>query len=174
MRILLLSALIVPLLAVLPTNAVAQDKVDCATATVILPAELADWSKRAPLAAVGAVGDVDAAMLTAGAAVDAKLRAAADVRYVTSPQKPARAGGHGGLFSFEVSQPGTYRVAMNGAGWIDILNGGRPSSTSAHGHGPACSGIRKMIDFPLNRGRYVVQVMGNPDPAVALLIVRLP
>lgn len=174
MRILLLSALIVPLIAVPPADAAAPEKVDCATATVILPAELADWGKRAPLAAAGAVGDVDAAMLTAGAAVEARLRPAADVRYVTSPQKPARAGGHGGLFSFEVSQPGTYRVAMSGGGWVDILNGGRPASTSAHGHGPACSGIRKMIDFPLNRGRYVVQVMGNPDPSVALLIARLP
>lgn len=173
MRPFLLSALTGLTLGILPIPAFAQEKVDCATATVILPTELADWNKRQPLNAVDAVSGIEAASLAVGVAVDAKLRPAAEMRYVTEP-KPARADGHGGLFSFEVSQPGTYRIAMGGTGWIDVLNGGRPASTSAHGHGPACSGIRKMIDFPLNRGRYVVQVMGSPNPSVALLIARLP
>ncbi|ODU20595.1 MAG: hypothetical protein ABS87_09610 [Sphingomonas sp. SCN 67-18] len=174
MRILLLSALAAGAFAALPGPVAAQDGIDCATATVILPPELADWNQREPLHAAGAVSGVETAPLSVGVAVDARLRPAADVRYVAPPQRADRAGGHGGLFSFEVAQPGTYRIAMGGSGWIDVLNGGRPASTSAHGHGPACSAIRKIVDFPLNRGRYVVQVTGNPEASVALLIARLP
>ena len=44
----------------------------------------------------------------------------------------------------------------------------------AHGRGPACSGIRKMVDFALEPGLYVLQIAGNGGPSLPVMIARLP
>nr|WP_179220809.1 hypothetical protein [Sphingomonas laterariae] len=44
----------------------------------------------------------------------------------------------------------------------------------ATAHGPACSGVRKMVDFRLKAGRHVLQIAGSASPAIALMVTRLP
>jgi hypothetical protein len=44
----------------------------------------------------------------------------------------------------------------------------------AHGHGPDCSGIRKMVDFRLEAGSYVLQIVGNGAPTVRVLVASVP
>lgn len=43
-----------------------------------------------------------------------------------------------------------------------------------HGRGPACSGVRKMVDFALEPGRYVLQIAGNGGQSLPVMIARLP
>lgn len=146
---------------------------DC-TATAALPAEMAGWARRSPLAAADSAKRLSRATLSIGQGIDAALRPTGDVRYAVRPEKPGGSVSHGGLFGFTIAEAGTYRVAIGSAAWIDVLKDGATATSSAHGHGPACTGIRKMVDFPLTPGRYVLQIAANGSPTLPLLLTRLP
>ena len=69
-----------------------------------------------------------------------------------------------------MTRPGTYRVALGAGAWVDMLRDGKAIASTAHGHGPACSGIRKIVDFPLTPGSYVLQLAGSPDANIPVLV----
>jgi len=136
------------------------------------PAELSGWTSPRPLAAGRTA--TRATELTPGAAVAARLPSTRDVRYVVRPEKPGGSVSHGGLFTFTVTAPGRYRVALGSGAWIDVLANGKPATSVAHGHGPDCTGIRKMVDFDLGAGRYILQVAGNGSANLPLMVAKLP
>ena len=154
--------------------ATAQETAPCPAQPTALPPELAGWAKRAPLAAATDAARIKAATLLDGVAVDAALTRTSELHYAARPEKPGGTVSYGGMFGFTVKQAGTYRVALGSGAWIDLLNGKMAAASSAHGHGPSCSGIRKMVDFPLKPGRYILQIAANGSPALPLMIVRLP
>jgi len=154
-------------------SAQTSDAPACAVA-VAPPPGLEGWTTRTPLTAAADAARLDAAMLIPGKAVDAALARTPEVRYVTRPEKPGGSVSHGGLFAFDVTQAGTYRVALGAGAWIDVLDGGKAVVSTSHGHGPDCSGIRKMVDFPLQPGRYVLQIGGNGTPDLSVMVARLP
>lgn len=42
---------------------------------------------------------------------------------------------------------------------------------AAHGHGPACSGIRKMVEYDVTPGRYLVQIVNAPELSIRAMAV---
>jgi hypothetical protein len=46
--------------------------------------------------------------------------------------------------------------------------------STAHGHGPNCTGIRKMVDYRLTPGPYILQISANGQPQMTVLLARLP
>jgi hypothetical protein len=146
----------------------------CPATPAPLPAALAGWSSRTPLAAAAEPAKIDAATLVPGQAVDATLVSTADVHYAQRPEKPGGSVSYGGMFGFTVTDKGLYRVALGSGAWIDMLQDGKPLPSAAHGHGPDCSGIRKMVDFTLEPGRYVLQIAANGSRALPILLTRLP
>lgn len=162
------------LLSALP--AAAQDPATdprCATVRVAMPAELARWSNRAPL--VAGATTRSAPVMVIGQAADVRLGA---VDATTLPAAPGRAvpdnAPYAGLALFQVARAGTYRVALGAPAWIDVVRAGRALASSAHGHGPMCTGIRKMVDFRLTPGRYVLQISGHDGANIPVMIVRAP
>jgi hypothetical protein len=147
---------------------------DCSTAAASLPAGMEGWSTRAPLEAATGKAGLRAAQVAIGNGIDAKLKPTPDVHYVVRPEKPGGSVSYGGLFNLRISEAATYRVALGSAAWIDVLGGKTAVESSAHGHGPACSGIRKMVDFPLKPGRYTLQIAANGTPDLSLMVARLP
>lgn len=145
---------------------------DACPAVVAPPAELSGWASPRPLDAGRTA--TRAAMLTPGVAVVARLPSTRDVRYVARPEKPGGSVSYGGVFAFTVTTPGRYRIALGSGAWIDVLAQGKPAVSVAHGHGPACTGIRKMVDFDLGVGRYLLQVAGNGTADLPLLVTKLP
>lgn len=175
MREALVAALIGIALVLPLSDANAQEAgKSCAASPTSLPPELAGWSSRQPTAAVGKAGDLGAATLNIGTGVDATLKSTGAVQYVVRPEKPGGSVSYGGLFNFTVPRTGTYRVALGSGAWIDVLKGKTALPSTAHGHGPDCSGIRKMVDFPLTPGRYTLQVAANGEPTLPIMIVQLP
>lgn len=162
-------------LAVPLSGAPAQhDAHNCAAVSATLPADLAGWNARSPIDAASDVKGLRRATLEIGRAADASLKSTRELRYVTRPEKPGGSVSYGGLFTFTVERAGTYRVALGSGAWIDVLKGRKAVTSTAHGHGPDCSGIRKMVDFPLKPGRYTLQVAANGEPTLPLMIARLP
>ena len=145
---------------------------DACSAVVAPPAEMSGWASPRPLNAGRTAAR--ATMLTPGVAISARLPSTRDVCYAVRPEKPGGSVSYGGVFAFTVTTPGRYRVALGSGAWIDVLANGKPATSVAHGHGPACTGIRKMVDFDLAAGRYVLQVAGNGTADLPLMVTKLP
>lgn len=60
--------------------------------------------------------------------------------------------------NFMITKPGRYRVALDQPGWVDLVRDGKALTSVAHGHGPKCSTIRKIIDFDLAAGSYTLKL----------------
>jgi len=139
-----------------------------------LPPELAGWESRKPMTAATDGASLAGATLAPGAAVDLVLPPTPAVTYVLRPSRPGGSVSHGGMAKVVIGDAGTYRVAIGSAAWIDVVKDGISLESVAHGHGPACSGVRKMVDFALQPGSYVLQIVGNGAATLPLTIVKLP
>ncbi len=122
-----------------------------------LPAALAGW--RSP----GRVPGIGKAFL-----VEARDPATVRGLVVTAVSRPGRAA----LVPIEIATAGTYRVALSEAAWVDMVRDGISLPSVAHGHGPRCSGIHKIVDFRLAPGRYALQLSAMQTPQVRVLIAR--
>ena len=69
---------------------------------------------------------------------------------------------------------GTYGIALGSPGWIDVYRIGdrTPLTSVKHGHGPDCSGIRKIVRFALTKGEYRVVLHGLEGASAKLMLVR--
>ncbi len=162
-----------------PTLAVAQmtpaaPAPACAATDKDLPPELSAWPDKAALTAAVKAGGLDKAVLAPGKAYLATLAPTPDVAFVTQPEKPGGTVSKGGLFAFDVATAGSYAVVLGTAAWVDVLKDGAAVRSTGHGHGPACSTIRKMVTFDLAPGRYVVQISANAGATLPILVAPKP
>lgn len=74
--------------------------------------------------------------------------------------------------ALEIADAGTYGVALATAAWIDVMRGAEVLRSTDHSHGPACSGIRKIVDFRLAPGRYTIRLSRTDAARVRLLVFR--
>lgn len=144
------------------------------TAQTELPAALAGWAAPGNMNAAANTKGSAAAKLTPGRAVALKLLPTPKVAYPLRPEKPGGSVSYGGLTSFTVAEEGVWRVALSSGAWVDVVKDGTASQSVAHGRGPNCSGIRKMVDYRLTPGTYTLQVAANGADALTLLVARLP
>jgi hypothetical protein len=161
-------------LGLLPIAGMAQAAPQCAATNAALPSVFASWTKPAPLTAATDAGGLSGAVLTVGRAADVALHPTQQVSYVTEPDKPGGSVSHGGMVALNIRRAGTYRVGLNSGAWIDLVKGNTKITSVAHGHGPACSTIHKVVDFPLTPGRYVIQISANAASRNAVMVVRRP
>ncbi len=78
----------------------------------------------------------------------------------------------GQAVSNEIAEAGTYGFAPSIGAWIDVARGGQVLQSTAHGHGPACSSIRKIVDFRLEPGSYTITLSRTDAPSARLLVFR--
>ena len=126
------------------------------------------------MTAVGTAGKIGQAQLTPGRAVTLALLPTPKVTYPLRPEKPGGSVSYGGLARFTVEQSGTWRVALGTGAWVDVVKDGQAAISIAHGHGPQCSGVRKMVDYDLSPGTYTLQLAANGSDSIGLLVTRLP
>lgn len=161
------------LLAAVQEMPMAAPATSCPTTAAPPPASLAAWKPGASLAAATDARSLVSAKLRIGIRSEAMLAPADTVRFRRAPAKASEPSGKAGMFAFTVRKAGTYRVALGNGAWIDLLANGKPLVSSAHAHGPVCSGIHKMVDFVLKPGRHVLQIENSRDAVVAVLITPL-
>jgi microcystin degradation protein MlrC len=144
------------------------------TAPAILPEAMASWAHPSTLKGGASARDAKAAALVAGQAVILALHLTPKIAYAVRPAKPGGSVSYGGIASFTVQKAGTWRVALGSGAWIDVIKGKKAIASTAHGHGPDCSGIRKMVDYSLQPGRYILQIAANGDDTLPVLVTHLP
>jgi hypothetical protein len=137
------------------------------------PAGMEAWAQPAPLSAALSEADLGKAALKPGQAVSARFAPVGQVKYRVPPEKADGPATYGGLYRLTITEPGVYRVASSAAPWMDVFAPGSttPTRTAHFGHGPACSGIGKMVEFPLQPGDYLLQFSESltPDPEIMVL-----
>jgi hypothetical protein len=136
--------------------------------------ELAPWSSPVALDAAGDAAGLRAARLPVGQAARVTLLATPVVKYSLRPEKPGGSVSYGGLLGVDIARAGTYRVALSSGAWIDMVKQGKAETSVAHGHGPECTGVRKMVDFALTPGSHTLQLGANGDAQITVLVARLP
>ncbi|AQR75280.1 hypothetical protein [Sphingomonas sp. LM7] len=115
----------------------------CRTYDVRLPAPLAGWTRTA-----GALDTGGAVTLHAGR--DGALSTTVRIR-----------------------KAGTYGIALSEPGWIDLAPArGKALESVAHGHGPECTTIRKIVRYKLRPGTYRVTVNKLKATRARLMLVR--
>jgi hypothetical protein len=83
---------------------------------------------------------------------------------------PDGEGKHKGSGKVTVTAPGTYEFALGSAAWIDVAQDGAVLTSTSHGHGPACSGIRKIVGFALQPGTYDVRLSRSDSDNVQVMV----
>lgn len=139
-----------------------------------LSGDLAGWKTKTNLEATGGRGNLKDALMRPGVAYDLALLPTPAVTYARQPEKPGGSVSYGGMLSLKIARAGTYVVALGSGAWIDMLKGHEAIISTAHGHGPACSTIHKMVEFPLTPGRYTIQIAANGTSNIALLVALKP
>jgi hypothetical protein len=139
-----------------------------------LPAALSGWTEKTPLTAATAEDGLKSAALTPGKSAVLTLHPTREVHYPSQPEKPGGSVAHGGLASFRIAKAGTYQVSLNSGAWIDVVKDGAMVESSAHGPGPACTGIGKTVRFALQPANYVLQISANAGAEIAVMISPVP
>jgi hypothetical protein len=134
------------------------------------------WASPASLPPALTEADLARAALKPGQAVTARFVPVAQVKYRVPPERADGPATYGGLYRLSITEAGTYRVAASAAPWIDLFAPGSttPARTAHFGHGPACTGIGKMVEFPLQPGDYLLQFSESLTPDSEIMVVKLP
>lgn len=133
-------------------------KAPACTAPVIVPGFEA-WGKGA-----------GAAQLKIGIYSDLVLAPVEAVHYTPPLNRAPQPGQKGGLYELTFSKPGTYRFALSAGAWIDVVGRGDVQTSIAHMHGPACSGITKIVDYTLQPGEYMIEISATSVPRLQMLV----
>lgn len=166
--------LLAAMLLAVPTVAAAPAKqAPACPAAPVLPPELADWARAVPGKTFYAYGEPrEADFPTLGAArTELPLHKFESLRYWITPERKPDPFKFGGLVPIEVKKAGRLIVALDAGAWIDLVRDAKFVKPAAHGHGPACSGIRKMVEFDVAPGRYVLQISSAPAASVRAMAV---
>ncbi|NIJ07963.1 hypothetical protein FHS31_001573 [Sphingomonas vulcanisoli] len=130
------------------------------TAPVIVPG-FEGWGKGAPTP-----------QLKLGATSSLVLAPAEAVKFSPPLNRAPQPGQRGGVYGITLDKPGSYRFALSEGAWLDVINGkGERMPSAAHMHGPACSGIAKIVDYQLDGGVYVVQFSGTMAPKIQVMLI---
>lgn len=124
-----------------------------------VPAEWAGWSASTAMAG----------NLEPGVRSEMALVPAGSLKLAATPGKEAVTGMYVGVAWFDVVRAGKVRIALDQGAWIDLVKDGAVVSSIGHGHGPKCSGIRKIVDFKLAPGRYGIQIVNAPKDGIGVM-----
>ncbi|MGH6614636.1 homogentisate 1,2-dioxygenase [Sphingomonas sp.] len=111
----------------------------------------------------------DAKEITVGAPFVAHAVDPATMKWATAT--PSARPGKSAIAYFAIPQTGSYKVALSSGAWVDVVSQGKALTSTAHGHGPVCTGIRKIVDFKLAKGLYALQLAGIAGDSVKVMIV---
>lgn len=152
----------------------AEAKASC-PAKPVLPPELSGWARTSSNKTIYGYGDARAADWPplAAARTGLALHRYESLSYWIAPAREPDPFKFGGMVPIVVKKPGRLTVALDEGAWIDLVRDGKIVKSVGHGHGPACSGIRKMVDFDVTDGRYLLQIVNAPTASIrAMAVVR--
>jgi|HubBroStandDraft_1064217.scaffolds.fasta_scaffold128439_2 hypothetical protein len=164
-----LTALLGIAAALAATPAAAADA--CAGFTWDVSREQALFAGHATTLTAGA-DSATAPALATGTLFRLQLKPIHDVTFVAAPgKKNAAEGGYAGLAVLNIGTPGTYRIALDGPFWIDVVADGGLVNSTGHQGAAGCNGPHKIVEFEFPVARQLLlQFSGTGDPNVRVTV----
>jgi hypothetical protein len=141
-----------------------------AQAQTTCPVPLEIGAANVTLASAAASPDLEPARLNPDQAATVHLHAMSEVRFINPPEKRGDVSSFAGMLVLDVREAGTYQVALSADAWIDVLKDG--TAIASVEKGADCSGPRRMASFALTQGRHVIQLSGNREETIRVIVVR--
>ncbi|MBN2768717.1 MAG: hypothetical protein JXQ68_06400 [Campylobacterales bacterium] len=138
-----------------------------------LPSALNAWKSLSYVNAATSAEELPHASLTLNSASYIGLHNTPKVHYVTTPTNEGGTVSYGGMFQIQIKESGIYRIALGNPSWVDMIKDGKAAKSIAHQGGPQGSGIRKMLDYPLESGVYILQLSAGADSTTAVMITKI-
>ncbi len=153
----------------------AKPGASCSAAASLAP-ELADWARTASNKTIYAYGaDLAAAWSALGAArTQLSLHRFESLRYAAAPGRKPDVYKFGGMVPVDVKTSGRLTVALSAGAWIDLVRDDRIVQSATHGHGLACSGIGKVVEYDVTPGSYLLQIVNAPTASIDAMAVLAP
>ena len=172
------SFLLAAALIAAPATVMAQEGMSpapaCAASTdATLPAALQGWNGRGDLAAAASQAAAASAALPIGKGVNAQLKKTGEVSFPVLPAKPGGSVSYSGLYGLNIAEAGDYQVSLGSGAWIEVVAGKAALESTAHAPGPACSTLRKTVVYPLKPGRYLLEIAGNGEQVLPVMVHRV-
>jgi hypothetical protein len=114
-------------------------------------------------------GELDALSSTA---VTLALRAPAEAKLPSPPERAPREGTFAGFATFK-SPPkaGIYTVSLSAGGWVDVVQDGHFLKPKAFSGATDCEGIRKTMKYEIGASPFVLQISGTKEDSVSIAIL---
>ena len=93
-----------------------------------------------------------------------------EITWLHTPERPPSPASFGATLAFDIERAGKYSVAAGDGAWLDVAGSDGLVRSASHGHGPTCSGIRKIVEFQLEAGSYTLQISNSRNETVRLLV----
>ncbi len=68
--------------------------------------------------------------------------------------------------------PGTYTITLSSDGWIDVIQRGRALKAVAFTGATGCDGVRKSVQFDLDRQPFNIELSGVPADSIGIVVNR--
>ena len=153
----------------MPVHAAETAAPACPAHAAPLPAPWTAWAKPQPAKSFDTA--TPSGFLSLDTAYDVTLFPIDKVSFALQPGKPIPLDRFGGVFALAVPHAAKVGIALSDGAWIDVINGDTAEATLEHGHGPDCSGIRKIVWFDLKDGIYRIQIEGAPKGSIRFMAV---
>lgn len=138
-----------------------------------IPAELSDWAQVSSAKTMSEYSEAGFAnwMPLTARRTGLALHPSDDLAFWATPERALAFDAFGGSIPVEVARAGRLTIALDQAAWIDLVRDGQVVKSVGHGHGPDCSGIRKMVHFDVTPGRYLLQIVNAPERSIRAMAV---
>jgi molybdate transport system substrate-binding protein len=126
----------------------------------------------APQKIAAAAASGSATPIRSGTLYQTELVAQDKVRFASPPGKTTVAkGSYAGLLKLPQVSSGTLRVTLNGAAWIDVLDGAHVLESVRHTGSHDCSLVRKSVEFSVRPERaLLLQISGSTEENISLVV----
>ncbi len=130
--------------------------------------------RMAPVAGFESWGHPAGPTLAVGREATLALKPVTGVAFKPALTRPGKDGTFGGYFPINIAQAGRYRIALSEGAWLDLVQKGVRLKLADHAHGPACSGIAKILAFDLQPGRYWLQLSDAKQASIGVMLAPSP
>jgi hypothetical protein len=100
------------------------------------------------------------------------LRAPADAKLPSPPERAPKEGSFAGFASFKSApKTGLYTVSLSAGGWVDIVQDGHFLKPKAFSGATDCDGIRKTMKYQIEAKPFVLQISGTREDSISIAIL---
>jgi hypothetical protein len=100
------------------------------------------------------------------------LRAPAEARLPTPPERAPKEGTFAGFASFKTApKAGIYTISLSAGGWIDLVQDGHALKPKAFSGATDCDGIRKTMKYEISASPFVLEISGTRENAISVAIL---